>query len=158
MVNRAYYFLIVFASFLNETKAETWRELLEMSSYEAYVKTHPVFKTIERELDTEDQGVLAPLEKLDFAGVAFTDEVAEFVSRRKGRILSAFTLLKSDFFVSYKFILLISMLCATTHLVKFVSNRLVFKRCLYQSESKELLTSDKLTLLLPTMNAMPLLN
>ncbi|KAI5474355.1 metal ion binding protein, partial [Pseudohyphozyma bogoriensis] len=85
-------------SFLNETRAETWREVRETSSYEDYVRQRPVFKTIERELDTAGLEALAPLEKPLPQGAAFTDEIAEFVAKRSGRILSAFTLLKSDFF------------------------------------------------------------
>lgn len=68
-------------------------------SYEAYVKERPVFKTIERELDTAGIDALVPLEKPVPAGNALSDEVAEFVAKRSGRILSAFTLLKSDYFV-----------------------------------------------------------
>ncbi|KAK4050677.1 hypothetical protein OIV83_003403 [Microbotryomycetes sp. JL201] len=95
---RAYYFLILFSSFLNESKAETWRDLRDKFSYEAYVKDRPVFKTIERELDQAGIDALVPLEKPVLAGNALTDEVAEFVAKRGGRILSPFTLLKSDFF------------------------------------------------------------
>ncbi|ORY84702.1 inositol hexakisphosphate-domain-containing protein [Leucosporidium creatinivorum] len=95
---RAYYFLILFSSFLNESKAETWRQLRDTLSYEAYVKDRPVFKTIERELDTAGIEALVPLEKPIAAGNALSDEVAEFVAKRSGRILSPFTLLKSDYF------------------------------------------------------------
>lgn len=96
---RAYYFLILFSSFLNESKAETWRQLRDTLSYESYVKDRPVFKTIERELDTAGIEALVPLEKPIAAGNALSDEVAEFVAKRSGRILSPFTLLKSDYFV-----------------------------------------------------------
>ncbi|KAM0753591.1 hypothetical protein T439DRAFT_322487 [Meredithblackwellia eburnea MCA 4105] len=95
---RAYYFLILFASFLNDSKAETWRELKENSTYESYVRERPVFKTIERELDTAGKEALVPLEKPLAVGNALTNEVAAFVAKRSGRILSAFTLLKSDYF------------------------------------------------------------
>ncbi|KAK4055018.1 hypothetical protein OIO90_003359 [Microbotryomycetes sp. JL221] len=95
---RAYYFLILFSSFLNESKAETWRDLSDTYSYESYVKDRPVFKTIERELDNAGIDALVPLEKPILAGNALTDEIADFVSKRSGRILSPYTLLKSDFF------------------------------------------------------------
>lgn len=97
---RAYYFLILFASFLNETTAQTWRELRETSNYEKYVKERPVFATIERELETAGLSALVPLEKSVEAGNALSDEIQDFVAHRSGSILSAFTLLKSDYFVS----------------------------------------------------------
>ncbi|KAK4703550.1 hypothetical protein P7C70_g2674, partial [Phenoliferia sp. Uapishka_3] len=99
---RAYYFLILFASFLNDSKAETWRQLRETASYESYVRDRPVFKTIERELDSAGKEALVPLEEPLAAGNALSDEVAAFVAKRSGRILSAFTLLKSDYFVSQR--------------------------------------------------------
>lgn len=99
MIDRAYYFLILFASFLNESKAETWRELQSSFSYEAYVKDRPVFKTIEGELDAAGLEALKPLEKPVAAGNALSNEIADFVAKRNGRILSPFTLLKSDYFV-----------------------------------------------------------
>lgn len=98
---RAYYFLILFASFLNESKAETWRDLRETATYEQFVKERPVFKTIESELDTATIEALIPLERPLVTGNALSDEVADFVSKRSGRILSQYTLLKSDYFVSF---------------------------------------------------------
>jgi len=89
---RSYYFLVLFASWLNETRAETWRELVDESSYEGYVRNRPEWKTIERELDHARVEALAPLERAGKAsGVAGQDEVAEFVSKRSGRILSAYS-------------------------------------------------------------------
>ena len=94
---RAYYFLILFASFLNESEAETWREL----RYEKYVKENPVFATIERQLETAGLSTLVPLEKtIVEAGNALSDEIHDFVAHRSGSILTAFTLLKSDYFVN----------------------------------------------------------
>ena len=98
---RAYYFIILFASFLNETTAETWRELRETYNYEKYVKDRPVFATIERELETAGLSALVPLEKSVEAGNALSDEIHDFVAHRSGSILSAFTLLKSDYFVRF---------------------------------------------------------
>ncbi|SGZ32317.1 BQ5605_C040g11854 [Microbotryum silenes-dioicae] len=98
---RSYYFLIIFSSFLSECKAETWNELCSSAnSYEAWVQERPVFKTIERELDSVGIEALMPLEKPvgGTEGHALSDEVEAFVAKRSGRILSAFTLLKSDFF------------------------------------------------------------
>ncbi|SCV73360.1 BQ2448_7286 [Microbotryum intermedium] len=98
---RSYYFLIIFSAFLNECKAETWNELRSSAnSYESWVRERPVFKTIERELDSAGIEALMPLEKPvgGTEGHALSDEVQAFVAKRSGRILSAFTLLKSDFF------------------------------------------------------------
>ena len=51
-----------------------------------------------KELRHADIDVLLPIKQQIASGVALDDEVAEFVAQRHGRILSAFTLLKSDFF------------------------------------------------------------
>lgn len=97
---RAYYFLILFAAFLHETKAKTWRDLRETASYESWVKARPVFKTIERELDSSvGLEALVALDKPTKSGMAQSDEIYDFVAARAGRILSSFTLLKSDYFV-----------------------------------------------------------
>jgi hypothetical protein len=95
---RAYFFLILLMCYLNETRPDTWRELGQTSSYEDFVRQRPVFKTIERELDSAGIEALVPLERPLTDGAASNDEVAEFVAQRSGRVLSAFTLLKSDFF------------------------------------------------------------
>jgi len=84
--------------YLNETRPDTWRELGQTSSYEDFVRQRPVFKTIERELDSAGIDALVPLERPLADGAASNDEVADFVAQRSGRVLSAFTLLKSDFF------------------------------------------------------------
>ncbi|GAA5990599.1 hypothetical protein JCM11641_007799 [Rhodosporidiobolus odoratus] len=99
---RAYFFLILFMTFLNESKPSTWNELGRTASYEDFVRSRPVFRTIEKELDNNATiDALVPLQRASNTiglGSASNDEVADFVSRRDGRILSAFTLLKSDFF------------------------------------------------------------
>ncbi|GAA6059315.1 hypothetical protein JCM10212_005895 [Sporobolomyces blumeae] len=95
---RAYFFLILLMCYLNETRPDTWRELGQTSSYEDYIRQRPVFKTIERELDSAGIEALVPLERPLADGTASNDEVADFVAQRSGRVLSAFTLLKSDFF------------------------------------------------------------
>ncbi|GAA5932545.1 uncharacterized protein JCM15063_001257, partial [Sporobolomyces koalae] len=95
---RAYFFLILLMCYLNETKPDTWREFGQTASYEEFVRQRPVFKTIERELDTADIDALVPLERPLADGTASNDEVADFVAQRSGIVLSSFTLLKSDFF------------------------------------------------------------
>ncbi|KAG0660956.1 hypothetical protein C6P46_004229 [Rhodotorula mucilaginosa] len=95
---RGYFFMILFMAFLNESRPETWRELGRTANYEEFVKQRPVFRTIEKELRHADIDVLLPIKQQIASGVALDDEVAEFVAQRHGRILSAFTLLKSDFF------------------------------------------------------------
>lgn len=112
--------MILFMAFLNESRPETWRELGRTANYEEFVKQRPVFRTIEcvhshfmrlddqanvfgswwgrKELRHTDIDVLLPIKQQIASGVALDDEVAEFVAQRHGRILSAFTLLKSDFF------------------------------------------------------------
>ncbi|POY76292.1 hypothetical protein BMF94_0487 [Rhodotorula taiwanensis] len=95
---RGYFFLHLFMAFLNESRPETWRELGQSANYEEFVKQRPVFHTIEKELDKAGIDALVPIKQQIATGTAFDDEIAEFVSQRRGRILSAFTLLKSDFF------------------------------------------------------------
>ncbi|GAA6033114.1 hypothetical protein JCM8097_002951 [Rhodosporidiobolus ruineniae] len=100
---RAYFFLILFMTFLMESRPSTWDELGRTASYEDFVRSRQVFRTIERELDSATIEALVPLqrnvgEKGFETGAASTDEVADFVAKRDGRILSAYTLLKSDFF------------------------------------------------------------
>lgn len=59
-----------------------------------------MIKTFEKELITEDLNTLKPLERVDIpdGGVALPDEVQQVVANRSGSILSASTILKSDFF------------------------------------------------------------
>jgi predicted DNA-binding antitoxin AbrB/MazE fold protein len=59
----------------------------------------PVIKTFEKELLGQGLSVLKPLERVDLAeGVALPDEAQRVVKNRSGSILSASTILKSDFF------------------------------------------------------------
>jgi hypothetical protein len=68
-------------------------------SFEAFVKGLPVLKTFEKELMAEGIAALKPLVRVDIGdGVALPDEVSKIVSDRSGTILSASTILKSDFF------------------------------------------------------------
>lgn len=58
-----------------------------------------VIKTFEKDLLTDDLNALKPLERVDIIeGVAPPDEVQRVVANRKGSILSASTILKSDYF------------------------------------------------------------
>ena len=61
----------------------------------------PVIKTFEKELNADGLNALMPLERADEAdGVAHPDEVRQVVFNRSGSILSASTILKSDFFLN----------------------------------------------------------
>uniref|UniRef100_A0A0K3CRK6 BY PROTMAP: gi/472580415/gb/EMS18219.1/ metal ion binding protein [Rhodosporidium toruloides NP11] gi/647403677/emb/CDR49761.1/ RHTO0S32e00298g1_1 [Rhodosporidium toruloides] n=1 Tax=Rhodotorula toruloides TaxID=5286 RepID=A0A0K3CRK6_RHOTO len=95
---RAYFFLIIFTTFLHESRPETWRDLGRTASYEDFVRSRPVFRTIEKELDHAGIDALVPLKRPIASGTASTDEVADFVAKRNGRILSAYTLCKADYF------------------------------------------------------------
>ncbi len=58
-----------------------------------------MIKTFEKELLADGFNALKPLERADYAdGVAHPDEVRQVVVSRSGSILSASTILKSDFF------------------------------------------------------------
>jgi hypothetical protein len=60
-----------------------------------------VIKTFEKELLADGMKALKPLERADVAeGVANPDEVQQVVMNRSGSILSASTILKSDFFLN----------------------------------------------------------
>lgn len=93
---RRYFLLIVFQSYLSQTRPD----LLEASpSFRSFVTRQPVFETIAKEFDKIDISTIMPLQKVDASdGMALSDEVQEVVSHRSGSILSAYTMLKSDFF------------------------------------------------------------
>lgn len=58
-----------------------------------------MLKTFEKELVADGVNALKPLERVDVTdGVALPDEVKQVVVNRSGTILSASTILKSDFF------------------------------------------------------------
>ena len=58
-----------------------------------------MIKTFEKELLSEDMNTLKPLERVDVTeGVPLPDEVLKVVANRSGSVLSASTILKSDFF------------------------------------------------------------
>ena len=111
---RRYFELIIFQSYLQSTEPDT---MASFESVETYVKNRPglflfqftcvsfwfnwsaVIKTFEKELLAEGIDALKPLERADAReGVADPDEVTRVVVNRSGSILSASTILKSDFF------------------------------------------------------------
>ncbi|KAI9061062.1 hypothetical protein FKP32DRAFT_1576534 [Trametes sanguinea] len=93
---RRYFELIIFQAYLQSTEPDTMQT---HESFESFVKDRPVIKTFEKELLSEDPNTLKPLERVDVAdGVALPDEVRKVVANRSGSILSASTILKSDFF------------------------------------------------------------
>ena len=58
-----------------------------------------MIKTFEKELLESSLNALKPLERVhDIEGMAEPDEVKQVVANRSGTILSASTILKSDFF------------------------------------------------------------
>ncbi|KAL0572602.1 hypothetical protein V5O48_009363 [Marasmius crinis-equi] len=94
---RRYFELIIFGAYLHSTEPSTMKEF---ESIESFVKKRPVLKTFQKELtNVEGLDVLKPLERVDvMEGVAHPDEVKQVVANRSGTILSASTILKSDFF------------------------------------------------------------
>ena len=60
-----------------------------------------MLKTFEKELIADGIHALKPLERVEVSdGVALPDEVKQVVANRSGTILSASTILKSDFFLN----------------------------------------------------------
>ncbi|CDO71831.1 hypothetical protein BN946_scf184939.g55 [Trametes cinnabarina] len=93
---RRYFELIIFQAYLQSTEPDTMQT---HESFESFVKDRPVIKTFEKELLQEDLNTLKPLERVDVVeGMALPDEVRKVVANRSGSILSASTILKSDFF------------------------------------------------------------
>ncbi|KAF9561985.1 hypothetical protein CPC08DRAFT_707027 [Agrocybe pediades] len=93
---RRYFELIVFQSYLQSIEPDTMQSF---ESIETYVKSRPVIKTFEKELLEEGINSLKPLGSADTkGGVADPDEVTRIVTNRSGGILSASTIIKSDFF------------------------------------------------------------
>ncbi|CCL99307.1 uncharacterized protein FIBRA_01323 [Fibroporia radiculosa] len=96
---RRYFELIIFQAYLQSTEPDTMHNI---ESFETFVQNRPVLtviKTFEKELVSDDMNTLKPLERVDASdGVALPDEVRKIVANRAGNILSASTILKSDFF------------------------------------------------------------
>ena len=113
---RRYFELIVFQSYLQSIEPDTIQSL-ENENVETFVKNRPgarclpcfpitikiyvvlVIKTFEKELIGDGINALKPLDRADDkSGVADPDEVTKVVVNRSGSILSASTIIKSDFF------------------------------------------------------------
>ncbi|KAG2017712.1 hypothetical protein CC2G_007200 [Coprinopsis cinerea AmutBmut pab1-1] len=93
---RRYFELIVFQAYLQSIEPDTMQSF---ESIETFVKNRPVIKTFEKDMIDDGLNALKPLERADFKeGVADPDEVTQVVKNRSGSILSASTILKSDFF------------------------------------------------------------
>lgn len=71
-----------------------------------------VFKTFEKEFNTDNANILKPLERIEVEeGFATTDEVNVIVANRSGAILSASTMLKSDLFTNLQKVRLVRFPC-----------------------------------------------
>lgn len=107
---RRYFELVVFQAYLQSTEADT---LQSVETFEKFIENRPgtvttplviscihqlraVIKTFEKDLIGGGLNALIPLERMD--SVAHPDEVKQVVANRSGSILSASTILKSDFF------------------------------------------------------------
>jgi hypothetical protein len=94
---RRYFELMVFQAYLQTTDPDS----MEKESFEDFVNNRPVIRTFEKELFAEGVHALKPLERADVPdGEALPDEVEQVVKNRDGSILSAHTILKSDFFLN----------------------------------------------------------
>ncbi|PWN22032.1 hypothetical protein BCV69DRAFT_281942 [Microstroma glucosiphilum] len=93
---KRYYSLIVFQAYLNATTPDT---IDDMPTFESFVRRQPVLSTISKEFDKVSMALITPLQRIEAAdGMALDDEVNEVVANRHGSILTAYTMLKSDFF------------------------------------------------------------
>ncbi|KAF9453485.1 hypothetical protein P691DRAFT_780955 [Macrolepiota fuliginosa MF-IS2] len=93
---RRYFELMVFQAYLQSTLPDTMRDF---ENIETFVKARPVIKTFEKELTAGGLSALQPLVGAFAKGdMADPDEVTQVVMNRTGGILSASTILKSDFF------------------------------------------------------------
>jgi hypothetical protein len=88
--------LVEFQAYLQATRSGT---IADHETFEEFLKRNPVFQTFEAEMLAQGAAALKPLERVTVAdGVAFPDEAKQLVANRSGSILSASTMLKSDFF------------------------------------------------------------
>ncbi|KZT53703.1 hypothetical protein CALCODRAFT_439779 [Calocera cornea HHB12733] len=95
---RKYFRLIVFQAYLTSTKPDTLRN---QSSFGKFVKDRPVLETFLNELKEDGINALKPLDRVQRAnGAALPDEAQSLVAGRHGSVLSASTILKSDFFAN----------------------------------------------------------
>lgn len=92
---RRYFHLLVFQAFLQSMRPDN----ILAHTFEQFVRRQPVLETIERELDAPELATITQLRKMDVSdGMALSDEAEEVVRGRTGSVLSASTILKSDFF------------------------------------------------------------
>lgn len=91
-----YFELIILQAYLSVTPPATWRDV---ETFEHFVRTRPVFRTFQQELKAAGIDALKPLERVDVGDSPVAiDEVNLVVANRAGVVLSAATILKSDFF------------------------------------------------------------
>ena len=92
---RRYFSLLLFQAYLDSVRPDT----VLTQSFEQFVRRQPVLGTIARDLEKAEMATITPLRKIDAGdGMALSDEVQDVVQNRRGSILSAYTILKSDFF------------------------------------------------------------
>lgn len=97
---RRYFLLIIFQSFLTSTKPDI---ISDLPTVQAFVQRQPVLQTISKEFEKVDISLITPLQsqtqKIEAGdGMSLASEVDEVVAQRHGAILTAYTMLKSDFF------------------------------------------------------------
>ncbi|KAI0072968.1 hypothetical protein K474DRAFT_1723915 [Panus rudis PR-1116 ss-1] len=93
---RRYFELIIFQAYLQSIEPDTMQSF---ETIESFVQNRPVIKTFEKELLADGMNALKPLDRVDITeGMPEPDEVKQVVANRTGVILSASTILKSDFF------------------------------------------------------------
>ncbi|EPQ54220.1 hypothetical protein GLOTRDRAFT_116807 [Gloeophyllum trabeum ATCC 11539] len=93
---RRYFELIIFQAYLRSTEPDTMQS---HETFESFVASRPVLKTFEKELLVDGTDALKLIQRADVvSGEALPDEVMQVVTNRSGTILSASTILKSDFF------------------------------------------------------------
>ena len=130
---RRYFLLIEFQAYLQATRPGM---LQDHETFEAFLRHNPgsfdctvnlsqdvltafaVFETFEHEMLAQGPDALKPLERVSVTdGVAFPDEAKQLVANRTGIVLSAATILKSDFFSGLqKMSLPECVMCACTKL------------------------------------------
>ncbi|KAG1795306.1 inositol hexakisphosphate-domain-containing protein [Suillus plorans] len=91
-----YFELILFQAYLRSTEPDTMQSF---ETFKSFIENRPGKEIILKELIAEGLRALKPLERADVnESVARPDEVKQVVVNRSGGILSASTILKSDFF------------------------------------------------------------
>ncbi|PWN26799.1 hypothetical protein BDZ90DRAFT_211139, partial [Jaminaea rosea] len=102
---RRYFVLILFQSYLSQTKPDVI--VGDMPTFQDFVHRQPVLQTISKEFENVSLALITPLQQnaqgskggIEAAdGMALASEVDDVVAHRDGAILTAYTMLKSDFF------------------------------------------------------------